>query len=82
MQTDGSSPDSFSNKRISSQDIRYMQTDGSFCSFQKMFFFFFFFFVPSMSLYTSVNSRSCMSDDCSDLPAFANRKISVRKEKI
>ena len=36
--------------------------------------------LPSMGLYTSDDARSCVNDDCFDLLAFANCKISVRKK--
>ena len=36
--------------------------------------------LPSKGSYTSVDARSCVNDDCSDLPTFANCKISIRKK--
>ena len=37
--------------------------------------------LPSMGSCTNDDARSCVNnDDCFDLPAFANRKIAVRKE--
>ena len=36
--------------------------------------------LPSKSSYASVDGRSCVNDDCFDLPTFANRKNSIRKK--
>ena len=36
--------------------------------------------LPFMGSYTSNYSRSCVNDDCSDLLAFANCRILVRKK--
>ena len=36
--------------------------------------------LPSKGSCTSVDTRSCVNDDCFDFPTFANRKISIRKK--
>ena len=36
----------------------------------------------SMGSYTSDDTRSCVNDDCFDLPAFANRKFQSEKSLI
>ena len=36
--------------------------------------------LPSKGSYTSVDARSCVNDDCFDLPTFVNRKIRDRKK--
>ena len=35
----------------------------------------------SKGSYTSIDVRSCVNDDCFDLPTFANRKIQSGKKK-
>ena len=36
--------------------------------------------LPSTGSYTSEDTRSCVNDDCLDLPTFANRKILIRRK--
>ena len=38
--------------------------------------------LPSMGTYTSDDVRSCVNDDCFDLPAFANRKFKSEESPI
>ena len=38
--------------------------------------------LPSMGSYTSDDAWSCVSSDCFDLPAFANRKFQSEKGLI
>ena len=35
--------------------------------------------LPSIGSYISDGARSCVNDDCFDLPAFANRKFQFGK---
>ena len=37
--------------------------------------------LPSIGLYISDDARSCVNDDCFDLPAFANCKFQSEKKK-
>ena len=36
--------------------------------------------LPSIGWYTSDEARSCVNDDCFDLPAFSNRKLQSEKK--
>ena len=36
--------------------------------------------LPSIGAYISDDTRSCVNDDCFDLPAFSNRKFQSGKE--
>ena len=36
--------------------------------------------LPSIGAYISDDARSCVNDDCSDLPAFSNRKFQSGKK--
>ena len=36
--------------------------------------------LPSIGAYISDDARSCVNDDCFDLPAFSNRKFQLGKK--
>ena len=36
--------------------------------------------LPSKGSYTSEDARSCVNNDCVDLPTFPNHKISIRRK--